>query len=271
MSSRGTPTDEKAKGRGLVGQFNEFLARGTPRPNGAGSGVPSGWLKDRIAAWGKTRGIDSTVAPRLQALRAMAWAASDSSNMAMEASVVWLGVEVLVAMSVCMRIEGHADASTVTRAHTRCGWPLAQKCIGVASQQAAGSSMEAFLEALVRTEVWSEALGEDTNEESAPAQAEEEADGQEGGDAEASASDHVSVRSFDDVEEEEDEDDDSSSCSEAQSTNEFAEWLCDRPPLWRFAHQAQGMAWDWPQSQQEKHELLMLGMFAEEELKHQRM
>mmetsp|Transcript_115642 Transcript_115642/g.247133 ORF Transcript_115642/g.247133 Transcript_115642/m.247133 type:complete len:582 (+) Transcript_115642:99-1844(+) len=51
---------------------------------------------------------------------------------------------------------------------------------------------------------------------------------------------------------------------EAEGVNDFAGWLLERPPLWRFEHASQGLAWDFPPSKAEKHELLLLQLFAEE-------
>lgn len=57
---------------------------------------------------------------------------------------------------------------------------------------------------------------------------------------------------------------DTSASSECEDDNDFAGWLRDRPPLWRFEHASQGLAWDYPPTKAEKHELLLLQLFAEE-------
>lgn len=54
------------------------------------------------------------------------------------------------------------------------------------------------------------------------------------------------------------------SSAEDDHIHSFAEWMKQRPPMWRWEAAGQGFGWDFPPTKAEKRELLLLGFLAEE-------
>lgn len=61
------------------------------------------------------------------------------------------------------------------------------------------------------------------------------------------------------------------STMDSSTGGSFAAWLDTRPPLLRFDKAAGGLAWDFPLAKAEKHELLLLQLFAQETERHAEM
>jgi len=286
---------------GFVAQIDEFFRRGTPRaaapqpvpatgcPRGASASTR---LEHRLANWVRTRGLPPSAAPRLVATESLAPARSECGDRplgaaACEASILWrgVGVDILLEGGLAVSTSGAepGDSPRVASAHTDCGWANARLGVAIATERAAGLPLEAFLDALWQAWQQAAASPEAPIDSAGIAMAKGcttvgagtdscalLAGGggcQQGSGARArSASPGLdSTSSFGSSS--------TRSCTEVGPGNprgaeprddSFADWLWERPPLWRFDHASRGLAWDFPASKAEKREYLLLQLFAEE-------
>lgn len=192
-------------------------------------------------------------------------------------------------VSGCSEV-GSGSLPIVTGARTDCAWACAQTTISVAARHASGGTIEVFLDALAGAWAVSQATGGACEAECAAASATmgfrsaglglwspESPTGvaRASSSLAARSSCHSSQRSSTTLPQHRvsspcesfrgSEHELASECEvSGDGDNDFACWLMDRPPLWRFEHDSQGLAWDFPLSKSEKKELLLLQLFAEE-------
>lgn len=268
-------------GRGeatFAGQLDEFLHRGTPRV-GPRTQPPLARLEQRLACWAHTKEIPGRSAPRLSGLRPVQSRApqftdtadceADHTMHSQEASVIWRGVEITLDLALTSPLGSSPQAGqsvediVVCGAQTTCNWDVAQRSVVSASRDAGWSPLETFLDCLL--EKWLE-------DEDAP---------QEMNSGESLRFGKKADETNDALGESppENKTPDSSCASSRRGSTvpqgglaeSFSEFLADRPPLWRFQHCSRGLAWEYPPSKAEKHELLLLQMMAQEEERREEM
>jgi len=262
----------------LIGEIRDFLHRGAAAGSGAAPRSPpvgrspgSGGrrepgsrreaqpqhaavqhLQQRFSEWASATGHlpEQVRLSSVQLLRHRAQDADEDRGAAlMQAAVVVDGVEVLVTVSasgpfdVVSRGIGMVSM-TAMGAETRCRWDAAEQRVLSAARFAAGRPLEEMLGALCRAfrgEAEAAHLGALT-----PTPPRHAASTPPGTETPSSGA--------------------SSGCRAEGECDEgsFAAWLEERPPLLRFDRASRGMAWDFPLAKAEKHELLLLQLFAQE-------
>eukprot|EP00418_Pyrodinium_bahamense_P041810 CAMPEP_0179198002 /NCGR_PEP_ID=MMETSP0796-20121207/98473_1 /TAXON_ID=73915 /ORGANISM="Pyrodinium bahamense, Strain pbaha01" /LENGTH=494 /DNA_ID=CAMNT_0020902435 /DNA_START=23 /DNA_END=1505 /DNA_ORIENTATION=+ len=228
----------------------------------------------RLAAWARARGLPPGAAvPRLLDVEPVAPAPAlrpeigdRAMVIAREVSILWRGI------SVDVLLEGPAgagapvaeagDIAAVAGAHTDCDWAKARVAVAAAAECAAGLPLEAFLDALA--EAWPQGGANQNKAEFGSVEGGLGSQPSSTGRARSASPLRASLaslgssstRSGSDV---------AVLASEGEASGDsFADWLSERPPLWRFDHASRGLAWDSPPSKAEKRELLLLQLFAEE-------
>mmetsp|Transcript_82652 Transcript_82652/g.157509 ORF Transcript_82652/g.157509 Transcript_82652/m.157509 type:complete len:522 (-) Transcript_82652:139-1704(-) len=288
LSARGAVS---ARGsHNFFGQLDEFLHRGTPRAASSSRGVRLPCLEQQLSVWAQAHGLSHRDA-RLADLReapSSAGAAVPSVSPS-EAVLILQGVEVVIEI-----VTGPNHGSIVVAARTCCTWPAAKLSVAGAMQAARGMPLESFLDALWAHGPWGNvsegvqppacrgSLSAVPACSAAPvtcAPAALPSSRRESSNAEVQ---HCSSPESNDSSESPPQRRDAPmettgqpemQCSEPKmqcGMDSFASWLSARPPLWRFEHSAQGLAWDFPPSKSEKRELLLLHVLAadQEEQKH---
>jgi len=302
-SPRAASRGPTAKLAAHFGEFRDFLHRGTPqtptrsRGSSRSGGPPSAVLSLRqlFAAWtaaGEVQPdqvrlvgaqlLQQQLQQQQQGKEPSADDVPDSSSPSsslLEAAFVFDGVEVFVKVSVAAGAAAPAagtggDAASgaggssvsiiALGAETRCRWPLAERRVAMVAEAVVGQPLEELLDCLLdafRDGLDDDQVG-DSFEEGATSptrsriSCEGSGDFEDEGASRSGASTPASVRPTD---------------FDMGLARSFARWLDDRPPLLRFQNAARGMAWDYPPSKTEKHELLLLQLFAQEEQRHAEM
>jgi len=274
----------------LVSQLDEFFRRGTPRATGRCPRAPLAVrLEQYLAAWARARGISSGSSPRLVSEHAVRRTAASPSPQRAEGANRTSGMREVVLLwrgiSIEVLLEGTdvSEAGFVNTAQTECSWAEARLAIASAVARAESGPLDAFLDALL--EVWSEdvpmrggrggvrkapsapvtarwakssSIADMADVASSTPLADAGAEVMHGGPPDAApasppASDLASSSG--------------SGLAAPRSDGDistFANWLAERPPLWRFDHATRGLGWDFPLAKAEKRELLLLQLFAEE-------
>jgi hypothetical protein len=155
------------------------------------------------------------------------------------------------------------DVIVVTNARAQCAWAAAHQAITDALCAAVNAPVDNFFAALV--EAWRRHVEVEDRGGRAltTAQTPQSPISPRPKSRSSSASGPRSARSEEGCRQPENHSDTSFASSSSEG-NGFAEWLAERPPLFRFEHGARGLAWDCPTSKAEKRELLLLQLFAEE-------
>eukprot|EP00928_Gymnodinium_smaydae_P056940 TRINITY_DN40224_c1_g1_i1.p1 TRINITY_DN40224_c1_g1~~TRINITY_DN40224_c1_g1_i1.p1 ORF type:complete len:538 (-),score=77.40 TRINITY_DN40224_c1_g1_i1:158-1708(-) len=305
-SSHSPPTARSPSSRVLVAQMNEFLGRGkqgsaTSRAPlasarlGTARGAPSGKAAtDRsplydaidwqVAAWvAKTNTTDV----RLSNLRTASGRSASSACAAQEASLVFLGVEVVVHLSAATDSDLTSDEASreaITRSlrvvsqftRTPCEWPDAQRRVRAAAAACEGQSLARFLDALL--EAWR--AHHDEMENAPGRRGSVTTSGSSPGPRSQTPPSTSSSTYSSDLSGRGDDVASSTAPTEApgrgQSSLEgeqrpistlgesFRRWLDTKRPLFRFEHAAVGLSWDFPLAKAEKKELFILHLAGEQ-------
>lgn len=190
----------------------------------------------------------------------------------LDAFFVVQGVEVLVkVMVVGLHEEGEKVNLIAEGATTKCRWETAAQCVTAAARASIGQPLEDLIAALLsafQAAPNEEAHFEKQRErrhslstcsvvsEELPSTCVTPRDGDHSpARTEVSCCTSVSARP----------------AAPPSAGDSFRMWLRSRPPLLRFQAASRGLAWDFPPSRAEKHELLLLQLFSQEAERHQEM
>lgn len=274
---------------GVLSHLDQFLHRGTPRH--ATRSVPRhNFDQQQLWLWAHGRGVP----PNDVRLLILNEAGEDGADRrgrrprVQEALMLWHGV------AVQLRIAPGAGASgmlgTVIRAETACAWPAARAALAAAQLGPIESFLDALLQAWQANEAspCPEGSPDTCSDASLVASTNASPDASAGhgtldsarispdtcalhGTSQESVHSKVDLGVTGDTlrscepERNEGLRQESDHCEVVRRSHSFADWLSDRPPLWRFDHASSGLAWDYPPSKVEKRELLVLHLVAEEE------
>jgi hypothetical protein len=226
------------------------------------------YLKQWFASWAASTGVTKDQI-RFSDSSIVNFEVSDSTGLEatqlLDAFFVVQGVEVLIKVTVANLSGGGEVKLTAEGATTKCRWEIAAHCVTAAVASAVGLPLEEMLSALLTG--WhaapDEALGRQrrhsvsTTSEELPSSCFTPRDVPEGTSpsrSEVSVGTSVSSRPYMARE----------SLVPVSAGESFRRWLTSRPPLLRFQSAARGLAWDYPLSRVEKHELLLLQLFSQE-------
>lgn len=206
-------------------------------------------LVQTLTAWSRSRLSQESNPPALlPSVRAVATKGCPQ----MEASMIWFGVLVRLQVQPSQANRFKSRLLNFVSASSDCQWEHAQSAISTAAAISVGQRLEVFLDELMQA--WNKSM----NSQQKIVEAE---------DIQQSAPlTHPTQEESGDFENLEDYDD-----GEFEYLGSFEEWLASRPPLFRFDQASRGLAWDYPPSRQEKKELLLLQLFAEERERQEQM
>eukprot|EP00933_Yihiella_yeosuensis_P062811 TRINITY_DN65809_c0_g1_i1.p1 TRINITY_DN65809_c0_g1~~TRINITY_DN65809_c0_g1_i1.p1 ORF type:complete len:470 (+),score=116.13 TRINITY_DN65809_c0_g1_i1:88-1497(+) len=257
-------------GAGFVNQFDEFFRRGSgpPQASPRGSaqnrsaqdqqqtpGVTIASLQNRLELWSNFRLPADSARPRLLCF-------SCEARTEVQVVMSWHGVEILMKLNPSGVVQSFSEESQhgfgdFVTAWTECHWSSARSSIVSASTEAAGKPLETFLDLL--SEAWDAEVSKAQEQSSNTAATD---DGLEDSQIQAGTPSHHGESRGEEREEEFENEEEYS--EEEYGMGSFEEFLSARPPLFRFEACGRGLAWDFPPSKQEKKELLLLQLFAQE-------
>jgi len=252
-----------SSGTSIVDQMNEFFGRGIlgvsqtgrssltpasmPEQQALVSGTTPEDLQQRLQRWAAASGVSHP--PRVASSFHEVPQETPGCPRRLEVALIWLGVEVRLQLTGFPSFSAGTELefNTVVAASTECCMGGINTLVERAARASLGGPVEAFLDSLaeawgIRTCSTLQALAPGTPPRSLQGEVDSE-DEEEAADT------------FDSYEDED-------SCYDNMAS--FEAWLSDRPPLFRFEQAAKGLAWDFPLSRQEKKELLIQQLFAEE-------
>jgi len=301
--------ESPSRGRGVLGEFRDFMLRGasgaappTPtrgaqqqqRNRAQAAGTPAvAALRHWFASWMAARDANADQA-RIAFAQLLQQQQScdppegvDSATM-LEASFVLEGVEVLVKLAVTGANDLATGSSStvdiaVVGAETKCRWPLAARRVASVARATSGRPLEEFLDLLLDSfhvetpqppSPNASLTGScDVSLADAPAGcrgASPRSASPQGRRRRSSMEETRSPGSGCSRGGDSDNATDAGAAAEPGLASSFADWCRARPPLLRFQHASRGMGWDFPLSKAEKHEMLLLQIFAQEAERRER-